>query len=786
MTREPDELLGITSHITDELDVDWDRELVDHPGNEGVLRELQSLEKLARFQRERREREPEPDPGPALFHWGPLHVMEKLGEGSFSEVFRAWDPSLHREVALKLRHKGPEASAQRWLDEARRLARVRHPNVLHVYGIEVHAGRPGLWMELVHGETLEAWVARRGLLGAREAGDIGLALCHALVAVHAARLVHGDIKPSNVMREAGGRVVLTDFGAGSLLSPGATTTPVAFATPATAAPEVLLGGEARFVSDIYSLGALLYWLVTGRYPVAGSRLTEVRRGHEQQAAVALGDLSPDLPRRFVEVVDRALEPDPDRRLPTAEAMANALARAFALVGSQIGQADVASIAVLPLADLGGEITDDYFADGLADDLLNDLAHIPGLRVVGRTSSFRFRGQNEDLRRVGEELGVATVLEGSVRRSGSRVGITMRLVNAADGVLLWSDAYDREMADILAIQEEVARVVAEKLKLSLLRGGASRDTSPEAYDACLRGNHLLRQGSRENIERGLDYCRRAITLDPAYALAWARLALANIRRASFGLAPLEGYDQARGAARRSLELDPDLSLGHAALGLIALFHDWDWPAARREIERARLESPGDAGFTANAALVALAVGAPEKAMDLVRRATELDPLAARFWFNRASSALENGLLEEAGMAAERGLELDPKYPSAWSTLAKIHLAAGRLDTAAAVVVNETSEPWRLHTLAMVQHANGDAADSDATLATLIDRHQEDYACQIAESCAFRGEVDAAFAWLDRAYAQRDGGLIHLRHPPFTTRLSPDPRWAAFLERMRLPA
>jgi hypothetical protein len=324
MTIEPEHRLHtIAQAIADETPVDWDRALADTPSDASTLGNLRALAALARANRAPEE----DDASPELFRWGPLSVREQLGAGSFGEVYRAWDPSLRREVALKLRRADGGGSDRRWLDEARRLARVRHPNVLAVHGADVHEGRAGLWTDLLSGATLEALLQSRGMFGAREAALIGVELCGALAAVHAAGLVHGDVKTTNVMREGepgaadgSGRIVLMDFGSAHDPEAGAAS----FGTPLAIAPEVLKGATATPSSDTYSLGVLLFRLVTGKYPVEASSVSELMERQAKAERASLRTLRPDLPAAFVAAVEKALEPAPSARYADTAALERAL------------------------------------------------------------------------------------------------------------------------------------------------------------------------------------------------------------------------------------------------------------------------------------------------------------------------------------------------------------------------------------------------------------------------------------------------------------------------------
>lgn len=334
MSTGRDEALAESAgRIADGRDEGWDEALDEGGVGEGERVALRRVARIARAWRDLGVRPgAEPAGGaPPLFHWGHLEVREKLGEGSFGDVYRAWDPALEREVALKLRRAGEdETLARAELAEARRLARVRHPNVLTVHGVDVRDGRAGFWSELIRGETLETQLAARGTLGAPEAAAIGLDLCRALAAVHAAGMAHGDVKAGNVMREAGGRIVLMDFGSGGELSAGVAggAATLLTGTPLSAAPEALAGGAPSPAADQYSLGALLFRLVTGRHPVGATTLAELREKHARGERESLRAARPDLPSAFVTAVERALDPEPSRRWPDAGAFERALAGAI--------------------------------------------------------------------------------------------------------------------------------------------------------------------------------------------------------------------------------------------------------------------------------------------------------------------------------------------------------------------------------------------------------------------------------------------------------------------------
>jgi serine/threonine protein kinase/TolB-like protein/Tfp pilus assembly protein PilF len=496
----------------------------------------------------------------------------------------------------------------------------------------------------------------------------------------------------------------------------------------------------------------------------------------------------------------AAVPPPARRwkvlVPLAVLLVAALAAAFWLGRGRprpettTAQTGTPSIAVLPFVNMSSDKEQEYFSDGLSEELLNDLAKIPGLRVAARTSSFQFKGKTEDLRTVGEKLNVGTILEGSVRKEGNRVRITAQLIKAADGFHMWSETYDRELKDVFAVQDEIARSVAGSLKVTLLGGKtatpSAQGTNADAYNAYLQGRYFLGRRSKENVEKALGYYEQAIKLDPAYAPAWVGLADAYSSLGDAGYLPVEeGYRKAREAADRALALDVNLAEAHAAMGLIKTNYDWDWAGADAAFQRALSLEPANAMVVLQAARLAAALGRFEEALALDRRAVTLDPLNTRAHFTLGLHAYYAGRLEEAAAAMKKALELNPERPLLHEMLSRIYLAQVRPQEALAEAEREPEEWSRLEGLALAYHALGRKKEADAALAELIAKHHADSAYQIAEVYAFRGEADRAFEWLERAYSQRDGGLAQMKGDPLLKSLERDPRYAAFLKKMRLP-
>jgi len=458
-------------------------------------------------------------------------------------------------------------------------------------------------------------------------------------------------------------------------------------------------------------------------------------------------------------------------------------------GSTPAQSGTASIAVLPFVNMSSDKEQEYFSDGLSEELLNDLAKIPTLRVAARTSSFQFKGKTEDLRTVGEKLSVSTILEGSVRKEGNRVRITAQLIKAADGFHMWSETYDRELKDVFAVQDEIARSVAGSLKVALLGNGAAASTrakNPEAYNAYLQGEYFAKRYRKEDLEKAIGYYEQAIKLDADYALAWAGLADARGTQADSGYVSMdEGYRKAREAAERALALDANLAEAHAAMGWIQTNYDGDWAGADASYQRALALEPGNAPVVRRAATLASVLGRYEEAIAQDRRAIELDPLSAATYGNLEIHAYYAGRLEEAIAAFKKVVELNPEYPGAHYLLGKVYLAQRYPQEALAEMEREPEPIWRLAGLPLAYHALGRNKESDAALAELVAKFHAESAFQIAEVYAFRGETNKAFEWLERAYSQHDGGLASLKGDPLLKNIEHDPRYADFLKKMRLP-
>ena len=773
---------------------------------------------------------------------GHYRLLEKIGEGGMGVVYRARDEHLKRDVAIKVLPSGllgNERARHQFRKEALALSELSHPNIAAVHDFDTCDGIDYLVEELIPGASLDAMLAA-GPLSEKECVELGLQLCAGLAAAHEHGIIHRDIKPSNLRVTPEGHLKILDFGLAKTVptamvhteaAPTLSETQSVVGTFPYMSPEQVANQKLDARTDIWSLGAVLYEMATGCRPFRGQGLDVVHQILHEAPAVP-SSLNPQVSPALDAAILKCLDKDPECRYHSAKELAVDLRRhvsassaiqappqrspwrtSYVVIASAVvlavaltalatwrfaprhardngaPPAQVApSIAVLPFEDMSPDKDQEYFADGLAEELLNDLAKMPELRVTARTSSFQFKGRNEDLRVIGEKLNVASVLEGSVRKQGNRVRITAQLISASDGFHLWSETYDRNLKDVFAVQEEIARAVAGSLQVKLLgaRTHSPQVTTPSAYNAYLQGRYFYQKGSKENLEKAMSYYQQAIKLDPNYAPAWAELSMARRSRAGGNLVWPElqsETNKAREEAQHALRLDPNLARAYTALASVKMLYDWNWGGANADMQQALALNPGDEETIGSAAFFAAIINHFDEALRLQRRAVEINPLSARAYHDLGFIAWWAGRPEEAIAAIQRALELDPEYPWLHTVLAYVNLEEGRPEIALAEADRDKFAIYRLQNLALAYHALGRKHESDQALTQLITTNPgADY--QIAEVYAFRGQPDQAFDWLERAYVHRDGGLTCIKGDPLLKNLQHDPRYHAFLKKMGL--
>jgi serine/threonine protein kinase/tetratricopeptide (TPR) repeat protein len=762
-----------------------------------------------------------PGTGSPVDTWGPLKIIEHVGRGTFGDVYRAWDSRLDREVALKVlrRDEREEGHASTVIQEGRLLARVRHPNIVTVYGAERIGGHVGVWMEFVHGKTLEEELHDHGRFDVDRVIRIGIELSGALSTVHRAGLIHRDVKAQNVLCDPDGRLVLTDFGAGCQLDEGAAAQRRELAgTPVCVAPELLAGQAATPQSDVYSLGVLLYHLLTGTYPVCGRSLREVREAHAHGTRTPLEAARPDLPRGFVQVVDRALSSNPDHRYDSPDALGSALSSlvppgadgrataaidlrrrwssiamgAVLAVAAGFGSAplwwtsDTPTIAVLPFKNLSADSNSEYFVDGLTDEIIGNLSVIEGLDVRSRTSSFTFKDKPRNVRDVGSLLQVNLVVEGSVLRSDGRLRINAQLVRVADDTPLWSGRFDRELKDVFAIQDEISRSIVNELRLKLGRGQRRYNTNLEAYDRYLRARALVRHVGLAETRRAVELFDEVIAKDPAFAPAYAGLADAwaalSMNRADGAAHPDEAFALMKPAAERAMQLDPLLAEAHAAMGVV-LARDRKWADAEAAFRRATELNGNISAIHLNFVnSTLLPQGKVGQAVSQLRAALRRDPLSVDVQAGLAYVLVSAGRYEES---IEIGRRIVPSAAASNDGLNHARQVFARAlfqngDMAEAIGRFEQLGSGSHHFRGYAYAAAGRRADAEA-LAT----QRKGFPASLVLIHAGLGDKDSAFEALERMASEKDPRVgAYLTYPELAS-LRADPRMAAVRRTLGLP-
>jgi eukaryotic-like serine/threonine-protein kinase len=827
---KPDVIHDLAQAIADGSAIDWEHVAgeTSTAARRNLVEQLRHISEVAEVCRSsgRKEgvphsnRSPSEPPSTTSVHldrWGELILIEEVGRGSFGTVYRAQDPRLDRVVAVKLlqRTSSAEDLALRLLHEGRTLARVRHPNVVTVYGAGEHENRVGLCMEFIRGLTLEQMLASHGPFSASEAGLVGHELCGALGAVHQAHLVHRDVKAQNVMREEGGRLVLMDFGGGQELSAVGTGDRRIVGTPLYLAPEILTGEKATISSDIYSLGVLLYHLVSDDYPVKAGNIEDLISAHERRDTQPLQDVRPDLPAAFVRIVERATDRVPTKRFGTVGGFATALARYLGAErksvvsprlrmlqsgDSRSRPADAGtnspppSVAVLPFIDMSPAKDQEWFCDGLAEELINGLTQVPGLSVAARTSTFRFKGHAQDIRKIGNALNVATVLDGSVRRNADRLRITVELINTSDGYHLWSRRFDRSEADVFAVQDEIATAVIRALsgKLAAKKPDvpASRSTDLESYSAYLEGRYHWNHRTEDELKKSVACFERVIGRDANYAPAYAGLADAYVTLGTYGaLPPGDVMPRALWALERSLEIDARLAEAYACRGCIRSVHDFAWSDAERDFLQAIEMQPSYPTAHHWYAINHLVPrGRFEEATVELRRALELDPLALAIRTSIGMKSYFSAQYDDAVRELAKTIDLDPGFGMA-------HLFLGATYTEQAKYVEALEElrvarslvgrsPEVFSALAYLHGLSGNLKDARDARDELMGLARERYVSpvRIAQAHVGLGEHDKALDRLEEAYSERAADLAWLNVRPAFVSLRAAPRFAALSKRI----
>ena len=703
---------------------------------------------------------------------GPYEILEPIGEGGMGEVYKARDPRLKRDVAIK-QLKGQHTA--RFQQEAHAIAALNHANICQIYDI----GPDYLVMEYIEGKPLS------GPLPVDEAVKLAVEIASAMEEAHSKGILHRDLKPANILVTTKGSAKLLDFGLSKLLKDSdsdATQTldGAILGTAAYMSPEQAKGEEADCRSDVFSFGLVLYEMLSGRQAFAKNSAIE------SMAAIVRDEPAPlDAPSRLSAIITRCIRKSPADRFPTMAEVRAVLRQASEQAALKPAE-NLPSIAVLPFANMSADKENEYFSDGLAEEILNLLAKIPNLKVIARTSSFSFRGKEQDIRKIAGTLGVSHVLEGSVRRAGARLRITAQLIHAADGTHLWSERYDRDMTDVFAIQDEIGQAISEALQVRL--APRTKTVNVEAYQFYLKGQYHRVRYTPESLLKAKECFEQALAIDPDYAPAYGGLAHYYYVLGAFGMKPvIEMAPLAKSAAGKALTLDPSNSEAHGALGVMAANFDYNWQLVETHFRKSMAVEPVPPMARWRYAIYyLLPLGRISDAMEQNRLGLETDPLSVVLHYGVAWSMYYAKQYRETVEYARRALEIDASFYVMWWLMGLAQLGAGFPQEAITSFqrVVELAPWWPLGagSVAAAYYQAGDRERGSEMAAKLNGAHRETLGAALCHAAA--GEVDAIFDSLEGAYRQRDVFLILIQCMPFFDPYRIDPRFQALLTKMNL--
>ncbi len=732
---------------------------------------------------------------------GKYRIGAEIGRGGMGIVYRAEDTRLRRPVALKFLSEdlsaSPEARA-RFLREAQAAAALDNPHVCTVYEAGEHDGRVYIAMAFIEGCSLKERIAQ-GPLTVDEALTLSRQIADGLAEAHAGRVVHRDIKPANIMLAGGRQARLTDFGLARLEGSGEMTrTGGVVGTLAYMSPEQAQGLQTDQRTDIWSVGCVIYEMLAGHPPFSPSR------GQADLYALLHADprpvtaSRPDAPQRLVAVIDRCLQKDPRRRYPDATSLLDDLKSIDVETDTPRAQPRPPSVAVLPFVDMSADKSQEFFGEGIAEELIHALARIQGLRVVARTSAFALKDKGLDVREIGRMLNVGAVLEGSIRVAGTRLRITAQLINVADGFHLWSERFDREAGDIFAIQDELSLSIVEHLKVTLHVGERAalqkRATDDhEAYNLYLKGLYFLARPRPDLLQKALGLFQAALERDPGFAKAHAGIATAFVMLGNFNFAPAtEAYPKARVAVEKALALDDQLAEAHHIAAAVAFWYDWDWAAAETSYNRILALNPGDAFTHGDHAWFLLNRRRFDEALREIKHALDLDPLMPLFYGWSVGLHCAAGHLDEALADFERAKEIDPTFGLPYFHAGMAYFLKGMPEKAIETLqqgVKIAPHPgWAEGMISMIRIRQGNREEVGRILDRMIARRsQVNVSCMaLAWAMAVFGDLDGAFQWAERAIEERDTlvGFVHIYTPLLAPELASDPRYDALLSRLNL--
>jgi serine/threonine protein kinase/tetratricopeptide (TPR) repeat protein len=733
-------------------------------------------------------------------------ILEKLGEGGMGVVYKAQDTKLDRIVALKFlpKHLLCDSEAKiRFEQEAKAASALDHPNIATIFEIDEAEGECFISMAYIEGKSLKKLIEEK-TLSLEEVLDITVQTCEGLAIAHERGIVHRDIKSDNIMVTSRGQVKIMDFGLAKLRGfPKVTKTGATVGTVAYMSPEQARGEAVDHRADLWSLGVVIYEMITGKLPFRGEYEHAVIYSILNEEPETITGLRSGLPKEFDVVVNKALAKSLDLRYQKVEDLLIDLRKARMVIESAKEPASTKkpqpSIAVLPFTNLSADPEQEYFCDGMAEEIINALTQVEGLRVVARTSAFAFKDKHEDIREIGRKLNVKEVLEGSVRKAGNRLRITAQLVNVDDGYHLWSERFDRDLADVFAIQDEISLAIVSKLKVKLLGDEKEKmlrryTQNLEAYDLYLKGRYHWNRRTPEALKKAMSHFEQVIRKDPNYALAYAGLAdcysmLAQV----YVLPPKEAFPKAKALAKKALEIDETLAEAHTSLAFALFFFDWDWAGAEREFRRAIELNPNYATahqWFAMGLLVNL--GRTSEAIEEINKALELDPLSLIINTAAGNVYLYAGREDKAVEQAEKILDMDPTFGFAHMILADVNKRKGKYDEAVEGILKGASfagflSQEEVTTLREAYASSGWTGYLRRWLEIMQSKAEQGQVLyyDMASLYACLDETEKAIEYLEKAYEEHDYNLSGLRTNDDFEKLRSNPRFVQLIKKMGFP-
>ncbi len=748
--------------------------------------------------------------GTTISHY---RILEKLGGGGMGVVYKAEDSRLGRHVALKFlpdKLADDRQPLERFQREARAASALNHPNICAIHDIGEHENRPFIVMEMLEGQTLKYRIEDKPL-DTDEVLELGIQMVGALDAAHTKSIVHRDIKPANIFITTLGQAKVLDFGLAKSITAAdsdgvtqdLTESGALIGTVDYMSPEQAIGQPLDHRTDIFSFGVVLYEMATGRHPFRGSSPTDTLASIIKQTPTSLARYAQDAPGELGRIIEKTLAKAPDERYQTARGLnvdLRQLKRRMESGGTtSVSVAETEgrpSIAVLPFVDMSRDKEEEYFCDGLAEELINALTKLENLRVVARTSAFSFKGKGLDVGEIGRKLKVRTVLEGSLRKAGDRLRITAQLINVVDGYHLWSERYDREMEDIFDIQDDITLKIVDALRIRLV--GDQEDIvtkrhteNVDAYNLYLKGQHHAYKLTGDGITKGIEYFEQSLALDEDYALAHAGLGFSYAALGILGWKPpREVMPKGKEEARRALNIDDTIAEAHYSMGMILHWYERDWEGAEREYMRAIRLHPAEVILRTMYAEFLAHMNRSGDATSEANEALALDPVSPEA--NRALAAVlyYTRQYDASLRQSRKAIELDPAIGLYW-TLAPAHIAKGEYPSAVkaseAGLNLDNNNPLSQTYLACAYALMGRKENALKILSEFKERKQREYfsAVLIAILTSALGDKGQTFEWLKKAYEENDGLLVMLNTYHFWDPIRDDPRFQDLLRRMNFP-